>query len=110
MLNAAKDNPILVPTWYSGANKIIKQVFIGRAALDPAKYFIVIVNQISSRLSTSSHNTPLPAGMANFAYVRIGDDIRAQHEPVTEKFGLNNLALVVGGSMGAQQSYEWAVR
>ena len=26
------------------------------------------------------------------------------------KFGLDNLALVVGGSMGAQQTYEWAVR
>jgi homoserine O-acetyltransferase len=29
---------------------------------------------------------------------------------VTEKFGLDSLALVAGGSMGAQQTYEWAVR
>ena len=29
---------------------------------------------------------------------------------VTEKFGLTSLALVVGGSMGAQQTYEWVVR
>jgi homoserine O-acetyltransferase len=42
--------------------------------------------------------------------VRIGDDVRAQHKLITEKFGLANLALVVGGSMGAQQTYEWAVR
>jgi homoserine acetyltransferase len=40
--------------------------------------------------------------------VRIGDDVRAQHKFVTEKFGLESLALVVGGSMGAQQTYEWA--
>jgi len=26
------------------------------------------------------------------------------------KFGLDNLALVVGGSRGAQQTHEWAVR
>ena len=26
-LNAAKDNAILVPTWYSGTNKIIEQVY-----------------------------------------------------------------------------------
>ena len=106
-LNAAKDNAILVPTWYSGTNKIIEQVLIGGGrALDPAKYFIIIVNQIGGGLSTSPHNTPLPAGMANFPHVRIGDDVRAQHKLVTEKFGLNNLALVVGGSMGAQQRSE----
>jgi homoserine O-acetyltransferase len=111
MLNAAKDNAILFPTWYSGTNKIIEQVFIGKGrALDPDKYFILIVNQIGSGLSTSPHNTPEPAGMANFPNVRIGDDVRAQHKLITEKFGLANLALVVGGSMGAQQTYEWAVR
>jgi homoserine O-acetyltransferase len=29
---------------------------------------------------------------------------------IEEKWGLETLALVVGGSMGAQQTYEWAVR
>ena len=110
-LNAAKDNAILIPTWYSGTNKIIEQVYIGKGrALDPDKYFIIVVNQIGNGLSTSPHNTPAPAGMGNFPHVRIGDDVRAQHKLVTEKFGLKSLALVVGGSMGAQQTYEWAVR
>jgi homoserine O-acetyltransferase/O-succinyltransferase len=48
--------------------------------------------------------------MANFPKVRIGDDVRAQRQLLTERFGLTSLALVVGGSMGAQQTYEWAVR
>jgi homoserine O-acetyltransferase len=105
-LNAAKDNTILVPTWYSGTSKIIEQVYIGSGrALDPDKYFIVVVNQIGSGLSTSPHNT---AGA--FPNVRIGDDVRAQHKLLTEKYGITSLALVVGGSMGAQQTYEWAVR
>jgi homoserine O-acetyltransferase/O-succinyltransferase len=104
-------NAILIPTWYSGTSKIIEQVFIGeRRALDPSRYFIIIVNQIGNGLSTSPHNTPAPAGMANFPHVRIGDDVRAQHRLITEKFGLTSLALVAGGSMGAQQTYEWAVR
>jgi homoserine O-acetyltransferase len=99
-LNAAKDNAILIPTWYSGTNTIIEQVYIGKGrALDPDKYFIVIVNQIGSGLSISPHNTPAPAGMGNFPHVRIGDDVRAQHKLVTEKFGLKSFALVVGGSM-----------
>ena len=42
--------------------------------------------------------------------MRIGDDVRAQHKLLTEKYGLKSLALVVGGSMGAQQTFEWAVR
>ena len=110
-LNAARDNAILIPTWYSGTNKIMEQVYIGTGrALDPDRYFIIIVNQIGSGLSTSPHNTPPPAGMGNFPHVRIGDDVRAQHKLVTEKFGLKRFALVVGGSMGAQQTYEWAVR
>jgi homoserine O-acetyltransferase/O-succinyltransferase len=110
-LNAPKDNAILIPTWYSGTNKIIEQVYLGKGrALDPDKYFIIVVNQIGNGLSSSPHNTPPPAGMGNFPHVRIGDDVRAQYKLVTEKFGLNSLALVVGGSMGAQQTYEWAVR
>ncbi|MBV8476872.1 MAG: hypothetical protein JOZ36_09420, partial [Acidobacteria bacterium] len=56
-------------------NKIIKQVYIGESrALNPDKYFIIIVNQIGNGLSTSPHNTPAPAGMGNFPHVRIGDD------------------------------------
>jgi homoserine O-acetyltransferase len=109
-LTGAKDNAILIPTWYSGTSKIIEQVYIGKGrALDPDKYFIIVVNQIGSGLSTSPHNTAGAEGMANFPKVRIGDDVRAQHRLVTEKFGLTSLALVVGGSMGAQQTYEWAV-
>ena len=34
-LNAAKNNAILVPAWYSGASKIIEQVYIEKGwALD----------------------------------------------------------------------------
>lgn len=110
-LNAAKDNAILVPTWYSGTNKIMEQVYIGKDhALNPDQYFIIVVNQIGNGLSSSPHNTAFPGGMANFPKVRIGDDVRAQHKLLTEKFGIKSLALVVGGSMGAQQAYEWAVR
>jgi homoserine O-acetyltransferase len=110
-LNAAKDNAILVPTWYSGTSKIMEQVYIGNGrALDPAKYFIIVVNQIGNGLSTSPHNSGGAQAEPTFPKVRIGDDVRAQHKLLTEKYGLKSLALVVGGSMGAQQTYEWAVR
>lgn len=110
-LNDAKDNAIVIPTWYSGTSKIMEDVYVGSGrALDPDKYFIIIINQIGNGLSSSPHNSADPDGMANFPHVRIGDDVRAQHKLVTEKFDLDSIALVVGGSMGAQQTYEWAVR
>src|SRR5699024_12862217 len=48
--------------------------------------------------------------MGDFPKVRIEDDVKAQHQFITEHFGVKEIALVVGGSMGAQQTYEWAVR
>ena len=110
-LNADKRNAILVPTWYSGTSKIMEQAYIGECrALDPSKYCIIIVNQIGNGLSTSPSNSTAAMAGPKFPKVRIADDVRAQHRLLTEHFGLESLALVVGGSMGAQQSYEWAVR
>lgn len=110
-LNAARDNAVLVTTWFSGTGKVMEDVYVGAArALDPAKYFIVVVDQIGSGLSSSPHNTPAPQDMANFPKVRIGDDVEAQHRLLTKKFGISELALALGGSMGGQQVYEWAVR
>ena len=110
-LSPAKDNAILVTTWFSGTSKIMEQAYIGAGrALDPAKYFIVVANQIGSGLGSAPHNTPEPFGGPNFPHVRIADDVRAQHRLVTEQFGISTLQLVTGASMGAEQTYEWAVR
>ena len=110
-LNAAKDNVILVPTWYSGSHQIMHQVYVGKnRALDPEKYFIIIVNQLGNGLSSSPHNTPFPLNQVNFPRIAISDDVRAQHQLLTNKFSINSLELIVGGSMGAQQTYEWIVR
>ncbi len=48
--------------------------------------------------------------MGNFPHIRIGDDVRAQRKLLTETLNIRELALVVGASMGAQQTWEWAVR
>ena len=110
-LNDARDNAILVTTWYSGTHQILADAYIGsQHALDPEKYFIVVVNQIGNGLSTSPHNTEGPFSRGRFPHVRIGDDVRAQEQLLREQFGIEELQLVTGGSMGAQQTYEWAVR
>lgn len=106
-----KSNAILFPTWYSGTSGILEQAYIGEGrALDPAKYFIILANQIGNGLSSAPSNTPWPFGSGRFPQATIGDDVRAQHRLITEQFGIERLALVLGGSMGAQQTWEWAVR
>ena len=42
--------------------------------------------------------------------IAVQDNVRAQHQLVTEKFGITSLECVVGWSMGAGQSFQWAVR
>lgn len=113
-LNEAKDNAILICTWFSGTHQIFRDVYVGPGhALDPDVYFIIAVNQIGSGLSTSPHNVSganAELAMSQFPRVRIGDDVVAQERLLREHYGIDRLALVVGGSMGAQQTYEWAVR
>jgi homoserine O-acetyltransferase len=48
--------------------------------------------------------------MTRFPKVTIADDVDAQRRLLRERFGIERLALVVGASMGAQQTWEWAVR
>ena len=109
-LNADKSNAVLVTTWFSGTGKVMQDVYAGPGhALDPARYFIVIVDQLGSGVSSSPHNTAAPQAMAKFPKLSIGDDVRAQRKLLADLFGITSLALAVGGSMGGQQVYEWAV-
>ncbi len=70
----------------------------------------MLVNQLGSGLGTSPHSVAGPYGQGRFPRVRIGDDVVAQERLLREHLGVEQLALVFGGSMGAQQTYEWAVR
>ena len=111
-LNEEKSNAIVVPTFFSGTHQPWAEAYIGPGrALDPTKYFIVVINQIGNGVSTSPHNTTQAAiAMSRFPKVRIGDDVRAQEQLMREHFGVEQLHAVVGASMGAQQTYEWLVR
>jgi homoserine O-acetyltransferase len=109
-LNDRKDNAILFPHMWSGTSASM-EIFIGDGRpLDPSKYFIILPGQFGNGFSSSPSNTPPPHNGGAFPNVMIGDDVQAQHRLVTEHFGINTLQLVTGWSMGAEQTYEWAVR
>lgn len=108
-LNAEKDNAILVPTWYAGTHKAIADAYIGPGrALDPERYFIIVANQIGGGLSTSPNTFASGPGM--FPDIAIEDDVTAQERLVTSHFGIDQLALVVGGSMGGMQAFAWSAK
>jgi homoserine O-acetyltransferase len=110
-LNQAKDNAILFPHMYSGTSYDMEKRFVGAGRpLDPSRYFIILPAQFGNGFSSSPTNTPPPFDRGHFPQVTIGDDVRAQHRLLTERFGIEHLQLVLGWSMGAEQTYEWAVR
>ena len=109
-LNEAKDNAILFTIMFSGTSKNMEHYIGTGKALDPDKYCIILPNQIGGGLSSSAHNVDGLQSMSGFPDISIGDDVVAQHQLLTEHFGIQELQLITGWSMGAQQTYEWAIR
>lgn len=107
-LNAARDNVILMPTFFGSQTADAEAAISAWPALDPAKYFIVVPNLFGNGLSSSPSNTPAPFDGPLFPNVTIYDNVVAQHRLLTEHLGVRRIRLVVGFSMGAQQAYQWA--
>ena len=108
-LNQDRSNAIVYPTWYSGQHYDNEWLIGEGMALDPARWFIIVPNMLGNGLSSSPSNTPPPYDRARFPRVTVHDNVAVQHRLVTERFGIERLALVTGWSMGAGQTYQWAV-
>ena len=106
-LNADKSNVIVCPigcpgvhtdyTWFIGKDK----------ALDPDVYFIIVPCLLGNGESSSPSNTPAPNHKSNFPNVTIYDNVTLQHRFITSHFGITNIKLVVGWSVGGIQTYQW---
>ncbi|MDZ7883073.1 MAG: alpha/beta fold hydrolase [Mycobacterium sp.] len=108
-LNADRSNVIVYPTWYSGWHKDNEWLIGPGRVLDPAEKFIIVPNMLGNGLSSSPSNTPAPYDGPRFPDVTFYDQVEAQYRLVTEEFGITSIALVTGWSMGAGQTYQWAV-
>jgi homoserine O-acetyltransferase len=107
-LAAARDNIIVMPTFYGGRH-VDNEAWIGAGRpLDPARYFIIMPNMFGNGLSSSPSNAPPPFERAAFPAVSLYDNVTCQHRLVTERLGIDRVKLVVGFSMGAQQAFQWA--
>lgn len=108
-LNADKSNAIVYPTWFSGRHWDNEWLIGEGMGLDPNRWFIIVPNMLGNGLSSSPSNTPPPWDRARFPRISMRDNVAAQHRLVTEVFGIETVALVLGWSMGAGQTYQWAV-
>jgi homoserine O-acetyltransferase/O-succinyltransferase len=106
-LNAAKDNVVLFPTWCAGNHRDVRYLIGEGRALDPARYFIIVVDIFGNGLSSSPSNTAAPYDRMRFPHVSILDNVKFQRRLLEEKFGVDHIRLVVGRSMGAQQAFQW---
>lgn len=109
-LNAAKDNVILLPTFYTGTHHRNEGFFGSGRAIDPARHFVVSVNLFGNGLSSSPSNTPPPHDGPRFPKVTLYDNVACQQRLLEEVFGIERVRLVAGWSMAGCQSYQWAAQ
>ncbi|WP_439815509.1 alpha/beta fold hydrolase [Zavarzinia sp. CC-PAN008] len=109
-LNAAADNAVLLPTFYTGTH-VRNQGFFGPGrAIDPARHFVVSINLFGNAQSSSPSNAaPHQRGPA-FPNITLHDNVACQHALLTHVMGVKRLALVAGWSMGGCQAYEWGAQ
>jgi homoserine O-acetyltransferase len=109
-LNAARDNVVVLPTFYTGTHMRNEGYFGSGRAIDPARHFVVSVNMFGNGISSSPSNTPAPFGGADFPDVTLYDNVHVQYRLLTEKLGIERVALVTGWSMAGCQSFQWGAQ
>ena len=109
-LNAAADNAVLLPTFYTGTHIRNEPLFGPGRAIDPARHFIVSVNLFGNGYSTSPSNARAPQDGPRFPQVTLHDNVAYQHRLLTDRLGVRRIALVLGWSMAAMQAYQWAAQ
>jgi homoserine O-acetyltransferase len=107
-LDASRGNVIVYPTSYGAQHTDIEWLIRPGRALDPERDFIIIPNMFGNGLSSSPSNVGPPHDRGRFPGVTATDNVRMQRRLLTERLGIERIALVYGWSMGGQQAYHWA--
>jgi homoserine O-acetyltransferase/O-succinyltransferase len=107
--NTDRSNVILYPTSYGAHHSDLDWLIRPDSILNPEEYCIIMVNMLGNGLSTSPGDLP-ECGLAEqgcwFTHL---DNVRLQAHLIFEVLKIDQLALIYGWSMGAQQAYHWGV-
>ncbi len=110
-LSAAKDNAILVLHGFGAGHHDFDALIGPGKPLDTEKYFVIAPDQFGSTQVGFDHSTsPTNSGLKmKFPQYNHRDMIQAQHKLLTEGLGVKHLRAVIGISMGATQSFQYAI-
>ncbi len=108
-LSAARDNVIVLPTYYTGTHEGYAPLVGPGNVFDTNRYFVVSPNLFGNGLSTSPSNAIDSNSGPRFPQVDVYDNVLCQHRLLTERFDVTDIQLVAGWSMGAIQAFHWAV-
>ena len=97
-------NIVLMPTWLNGnAEGLATYNYLGPDGIvDTDDYFVIAVNALGNGISSSPSNS----AQSPFPEFTIRDQVRLQHQLLTEYLDIEHLHAVVGASMGGYQTYE----
>jgi homoserine O-acetyltransferase len=114
-LNADKSNVIWVCHALT-ANSDVLDWWAGLFGEDnlfnPAQHYIVCANVLSSPYGTTNPLSINPASLQpyylDFPQCTIRDMVKA-HELLADHLGIENIKVLIGGSLGGQQALEWSI-
>ncbi len=109
-LNAARDNVVVLPTFYTGTHIRNEGFFGARRAIDPGRHFVVSMNLLGNGYSSSPSNTAPPHDGPRFPIVTLYDNVCFQNRLLEDVFDIEEIALVTGWSMAGCQSWQWAAQ
>src|SRR4051812_30281456 len=106
-LSSAADNAILVLTAIGSTHHRLDFLIGPGRPLDPERNFIICADAIGNGLSTSPSNSQTQPDLS-FPRFSIRDMVASQRK-LLDTLGVEQIASIVGASMGGMQALQWGV-
>jgi len=108
--NAARDNLVLVPSYYGGTHWGSLPLIGAGSPLADGEHCVVLTNLFGAGWSSSPSQAHATQRGADFPRIGLLDNVRAQKQLLDALFGADwTLRLVTGWSMGGMQALYWAM-
>lgn len=106
-LNTDKSNAIIYLCGLT-MNTGMLQTFVPGMLVDTTKYYLILIDALGNGFSSSPSNSAKQPRL-QFPEFSIKDMVESQHKLLTEKMGISHLVAISGVSMGAIQTFQWAI-
>lgn len=106
-LNSEKSNVVVFLCGLANTTALL-ETFVPKFLVDSTKYHVILIDALGNGVSSSPSNS-VKQPRLKFPQFNASDMVETQHKVLTEKLGINHILAVGGISMGAIQSYQWAV-